>query len=251
MSIDKIKKGDLKPYLLKALFAVVIIIALIFYFKFFLTKGIIYDDVFLKKSVISSSEINYSGISAYGNINITVKSLNKNGLFEVIYNLPNNIYEQYFVEFSNSTNGYTDKDVIIKKDDVVVFDGEYTKKSSFLIDKSGEVFFDGEMIQVSVSEMSPYSSDYKIVLKNVADVAYFANDTIVGRVELLIFAVFLFGLTLFDMRFPLFFFALKHLMDVRNPEPSDFYLFTQKTTWVLYPVIGVCLMIFAVISRFV
>lgn len=252
MSIDDLEKGNSKKKLLKILIGALILIALIVYFRIFLIKGIVYEDTFLKKSVISSTEFNYAGISGYGDISITVKDNKENGSIEVIYSLPNNIYEEYTVEFSNSTTLYGDKDVIIKKDALAVYDGVYTPKSSYLINHNGDAYFDNYTSpQIIHNGNGPFNSDYEIPLKNVADLAYFANDTILGKFELLIFAVFLFAITLFDWRFPLFFFTLKHLLDVRNPEPSDIYLYIQKLTWILYPVIGVCLMIFAIIANWV
>lgn len=251
MSIDVPEKSKLKPYLVKAMIAIAIIIVLLVYFKIFLIKGIIYDDVFLKRSEVSASEINYSGIGTYGDMTITVKNAKEMGVIFVEYNLPNNIHQQFTVESRESADQYSDKYLIIKKDEVVVFKGNYNKKNIFLIDSNGDVFFGEDEVSHYRNSRNPYYSGYKVALKNVADLAFFSNDIVLGRIELLVFAVFLFGLTLFDRKFPLFFFTMKHLLDVRDPEPSDFYIYIQKLTWIVYPIVGVCFMLYAIISRFV
>ncbi len=250
MRIDGSRKSELKPYLVKAFITIAVILALIAYFKIFLIKGILYEGVFLKRSEVSPSEISYEGISAYGDMKITVKNTIDNGVITVDFCLPNSIHEQFLVESSKSTNEYSDKYVIIKKDNAVAFKGNYNKKSTFLTEINGTPFFNENEITY-YNGGNPYFSGYQISLKKVADLAFFSNDIILGRIELLVFAVFLFGLTLFDRKFPLFFFTMKHLLDVRDPEPSDIYIYIQKLTWTVYPIVGICFMIYAIISRFV
>ena len=38
-----------------------------------------------------------------------------------------------------------------------------------------------------------------------------------------------------DVAFPTALFYLQHCCDVRDPEPSDFYLAMQKVSWAVYP----------------
>lgn len=40
-----------------------------------------------------------------------------------------------------------------------------------------------------------------------------------------------------DVAAPTFWFSLKHSCNVRNPEPSDFYIAIQRVGWVIYPVL--------------
>ena len=42
-------------------------------------------------------------------------------------------------------------------------------------------------------------------------------------------------LLLLDVNRPMALFRLQHCCDVRDPEPTDFYLAVQKVGWVLYP----------------
>lgn len=251
MEKHNFKRLGIRSILLKILLLAAIIVTLFFYFKILLIRGIEFDGTFLKKEIISSSEIKYSGISAYGDINITIKALKDKSVANVIYELPNNLYEEYSVEFGNDTETYADSGVIIKKDDKVIFEGDYIRKGLFLMYKDGMPYYEEDaLLQVRTGGTSPYNSNYKIPLKNVADLAGSANETIWGKIEFLIFALVLFGVTAFDKKYPLFFFSLKHFVDVTNPEPSDIYLFFQKVTWYIYPIIGAILMLYSIIWRF-
>ena len=127
------------------------------------------------------------------------------------------------------------------KDGNIIFEGEYKKGSDFLFQKNGRPIMDSN-IQILVEGKNLYNKGYKISLKNVADLASFANDTIRGRWDLMTIALILFGLTLIDNKFPLFFFTLKHFVNVRDPEPSDFYILMQRISWYICPTIGIILM---------
>jgi hypothetical protein len=251
MNDNNLKKLDLKKILLKVLLLAVIITALFFYFRILVIRGIDFEDTFLKKNIISSSEIKYTGVNAYGDISVIVKEV-KPGTTKVIYELPGNFKEEYTLEFSNHADVYADNWVVIKQDNNIIFEGIYIRESSFLMYEDGNPYLNEEASVQSVrGEVSPYDSNYIIPLKNVANIARFAYETIWGRIEFLIFAIILFGVTVFDKRHPLFFFKLKHLLDVTNPEPTDIYLFCQKVTWYIYPIIGIGLMLYSLVWRFV
>ena len=58
-----------------------------------------------------------------------------------------------------------------------------------------------------------------------------------GSMGLYILMVVLTLLLMVDVAYPLLLFRLEHCCDVRDPEPSDFYLAMQKVAWVLYPIL--------------
>ena len=43
------------------------------------------------------------------------------------------------------------------------------------------------------------------------------------------------GLLALDAAFPLVIFHWQHMCDVKDPEPSDFYLGMQRAGWCVYP----------------
>ena len=71
----------------------------------------------------------------------------------------------------------------------------------------------------------------------VVKVAYGLNLAYRGSIGL--FALMLIAALIFavDVLFPEFWFQLKHMLDVRNPEPSDFYIAMQRLGWAVYPVL--------------
>ena len=44
-------------------------------------------------------------------------------------------------------------------------------------------------------------------------------------------------LLMLDVACPLVLFKLQHMLDVRDPEPTDFYIGMQRVGWVIYPVL--------------
>ena len=242
--IEKVKNAILKSKLLKVFIFIILIVILIFYLRLFLTTGIRYDDTFLKKDVVAS-ETHYDGNSSYGALHIEVNKLNNNkNSVEVIYDLPQGINQHYLVNFTDVDTW--NLGINIKNDaGEVLFEGTYQKDQPFLIDKNGEPFVE-DAIQIIMNEESPYNSDYKIYLKNTADLACFSTESVRGNYALLIVAILLLIIIVIDIRFPLFFFYLRNFLSVKDPEPSDLYLFIQRISWYVGLVIVIILFISAV-----
>lgn len=245
MVIERIKKIVSRSVYFKIILVFFLICVLGIYFKTFFTTGVYFNDTFLKKEVISTDS-HYIGESKYGDIHITVKGQkNKNSSVDVIYRLPNNINMQYSVSFKDAINWDLGIDNIKDEDGDIIFEGEYRKGSYFLFDKNGKPLMK-DSFRVVINGDIQYNDDYKISLINIANFANFAKDTIRGDYEYLLIAIILFILTLIDIKFPLFFFTLRHFLDVQNPEPSDFYITMQRISWVVYPILIVIFMIAAI-----
>jgi len=261
MTIEKIKQLTSRITFLKVLICTAIMVILIFYFKTFFTTGAYFDEAFLKKQVLSS-ENHYKGKNKYGSIEIIVKGLvNKQSSVAMDYRLPNNINKKFIVNFEDISNLDTSVENIVDKyvgnpgigiknikdeDGNTVFPGGvYKKDINYLFEKDGEPILD-DFNQIIIGMEDPYNNNYKVSLNNVAAFATSAKDVIRGKYEYFVPAILLFILTLIDIKFPLFFFTLKHLLDVKDPEPSEFYIFMQKISWCLNPTIGIILMIAAI-----
>ena len=68
----------------------------------------------------------------------------------------------------------------------------------------------------------------------------FANGPeLTARGSWMLYFVMVFAsiLVALDAAFPLTMFRLNHMCDVRDPEPSDFYLAMQRIGWVLWPIL--------------
>ena len=58
-----------------------------------------------------------------------------------------------------------------------------------------------------------------------------------GSIGLYVLMVAMTLLLMLDVAHPLVLFKLQHMLDVRDPEPTEFYLGMQRVGWVIYPVL--------------
>ncbi|WP_352419673.1 hypothetical protein [Proteiniborus sp.] len=245
MNIDLVKQRISNKKSLRFLLAILIVILLFLYLKYFFTTGVFYDDAFLKKQG-EYPNIQYIGKAKQGIIQISVKALtNKQDSIDVNFRLPNDINKQYNVSFKDVDYwGYSNLNIKDENGNTV-FHGQYIKDSPFLFDENGTPFW--EEAGIIVNKEINYNEDYKIFLKSIADFAALANEGIRGEFGYLVLAIIIFALTLIDIKYPLLFFSLNHMFTVKDPEPSDFYISMQQISWVVMPIIGLILLIVAVI----
>ena len=123
--------------------------------------------------------------------------------------------------------------VRILKNGNVLFQGGYDPEQEFLawFDENGN--WDADIVVTGVFE--GYAKTLEL---SKSDVAYFARGpelTSRGSWGLYLLLVLLTALAAVDVLFPTALFYLHHACDVRDPEPSDFYLAMQKVSWVIYP----------------
>ncbi|MFC5466932.1 hypothetical protein [Lederbergia graminis] len=245
MGIKKTSKG-LGSMLLKVLLFTLLLILIVFYFKTFFSYGIYFgeDNTFLKKKTLSS-ETYYSGSNWSGDFKIIIKGeKDAHSRAEVLFELPNNIHRRYTVTFEDASHwDYGIRNIKDSKGNII-FEGKYLQNSPFLFDKHGNPVM--EEPRVLMDGESPYSAVYKVPLKTIADLAMMVNETIRGKFPLLILALFIFIYTAIDYKFPLFFFKLSNILVVRDPEPHDFYIFTQRLSWYIFPIFGLVISLIAI-----
>ncbi|MGY3715860.1 hypothetical protein ACWE42_10085 [Sutcliffiella cohnii] len=205
-----------------------------------------FEQTFLERKV-DGSTTHYIGKHTYGPIHLLVKEGEDGETKNVTYLLPSKIKRQYTV--TTSTNNWGNEKVRIKDEKgLLLFEGMYSPDYFFLTSENGEPFIEEDaIIRIGYNNNSPFTKDYVIPLKHVVDVAMHENEVIRGDVPLLLIVFFLFGYTAFDRKFPLFFFYLRNFLDVRDPEPSEFYLSMQRLGWKVFPIVGVILLIVAIL----
>jgi hypothetical protein len=232
----------MKWSLKKKLITLLIFIISIFYFKAFFTKGVFFEDTFLKKHVIGN-ECHYKGEHIEGNIDIAVKGKVEEGnSVDVIYKLPNNINKKYEVVFNKVDKLDESYEFEIYEESKRVYKGSYNNALPFLLNEYNEPLV---CISVGFHNTNQFNQDYKIYFTNVLAFAMRTNERIRGEFKLLLISFIMFLGTLIDYKFPLFSFKLKYILSVDDPEPSDFYLFMQRLSWYVVPIIGVIIMIIA------
>ena len=247
MNIEKFKQlQKIKSF--KFVLLAIAIIIMIFYYKAFFTVGVYFNDTFLRKEVVSD-ETHFIGKNKYGNIDITVKGKgieNEKGSAEVIFMMPNNINKQYKVYFN-----YYQWDVgaieIKDENENILFEGKYRKNDFWLYDNNGEPVLEENIgFFTDTGKEITYDTDYELPLKKVAEFSMLENEAIRGDFEIMFFAVILLLITFIDIKSPLFFFTLSHYLHVKDPEPTEYYIAMQRISWVLFPIIGIVMLIVAI-----
>lgn len=239
LSSEKLKKLLSNKYSLIALVIIPVIIILILYFRAFYSTGTFFYDKFLKKEVINA-EIHYINKSA--DIHIIVERSDDNNA-TVTYNLPENLSKEFYVNYSKINDQEFKINSIKNKNDIMLFEGIYRKNSILLHDKNGDPIFDSASLGFTVGNYDNYND---ISPLSVLNFTFSTKDMIRGDYEPLMMAILLFLLTFVDIKYPLFFFTLNHFLDVKDPEPTDFYISMQKIGWFVMPIIGILLMILAI-----
>ncbi|MFA9557747.1 hypothetical protein ACERII_10615 [Evansella sp. AB-rgal1] len=244
MRIHQLRAKVKESKSLQIAIALMIAVIAFIYLKTFFTPGIHFEGTFLTKQDENTSETHYIGRSLSRDIQISVIRKTEKST-EVIYDLPYDFHRQYTVTVEDRSEHWQDNIKIDDEQGNILFEGGYLEDQFYLTQKNGEPLME-DFINFHINS-SPFTVEYKVSLRHVADMAFFANDTIRGDFMFLVLSLFLFLVTAIDYKFPLFFFHLRNSLDVRDPEPSDFYLFMQRVSWIVLPIIGVILAIVAIV----
>ncbi|MCT2536282.1 hypothetical protein NC661_13405 [Aquibacillus koreensis] len=236
MSLKKFKQMISENILLKILLSIIILGLAFLYCKSFFSYGIYFghDQVFLKKKE-TVSEIQYIGDNWRGNYQITIKGeKNDRASADVTYELPNNIKRDFKIKLKDANNWEKGIENIENENGKIV------------LSENGQIV-DEPIVDIGFEEYgeSPYTDDYQVPLRSIEDLVIGAEDRIRGEVTLVIIAFFIFIYTAIDYKFPLLFFKLSNFLEVRDPEPHDFYLFMQRLSWYMFPIIGLIILVLA------
>lgn len=123
----------------------------------------------------------------------------------------------------------------ILKNDRILFEGGYDPQHEPLnwFDKNGE--WDPGIYVTFHTSGGGLTAPEELTR---GDVMYFLEGPELvhrGSIGLYLLMVLLTLLMMLDVAFPLALFKLQHMLDVRDPEPTDFYLAMQRVGWVIYP----------------
>ena len=113
----------------------------------------------------------------------------------------------------------------------LTYDGHLTDEENHITLDSFDIYVYTEYGNKSVWD------DYTPSNLFVVNVAYGQNLAYRGSIGL--FAMMLLATICMavDILFPELWFQLKHILDVRDPEPSDFYIAMQRLGWAVWPVL--------------
>ena len=242
MIIDKIKQLTENRKIFIAL--LILIVLMVLYFKVFFTRGAYFNDLFLKKEA-AKDEISYIGKNKQGEIKVTVKRVNNTyDKSEVIYSFPKDNKRHFIINFKNEYNWDEGIESITDKEGNILFEGTYIKGSPYLFSENGDIIYQsnqGYRYDVLIDGII-----YELPLVNVVKFATYEIERIRGEAGIMAMALLLLLIVGIDVKYPLFFFTLSHFIDVKNPEPTEFYIFMQKVSWVVMPILSIILLIIAI-----
>lgn len=142
---------------------------------------------------------------------------------------------EYPLERIQTEHGGTVPGIRVLKNGNLLFEGSYDKDSEYgWYDRDGAW---SPMVDFGIQVGNDPWSGYETTASSVMRFAQGPELTARGSWALYALMVFLTLLAMLAVAFPMTLFYWQHCCDVRDPEPSDFYLETMKIGWVLYPVL--------------
>lgn len=197
-------------------------------------KGVTFEGTLLRIQT-EADHTTYCG-KVYGDeVSVVVRSAKA----QVEYLVEDRVHDVYTVEYPLEhiqTQFGSVPGIRILKNDSILFEGGYDSRQEFApwVDQKGE--WDVE-IHVTYESTGGLRAPEELTRW---DVMYFLNGPDIvhrGSIGLYLLMVLLTLILMVDVAYPLALFKLKHRLDVRDPEPTDFYLAMQKAGWVLYPML--------------
>lgn len=159
---------------------------------------------------------------------------------QVEYLVEDRVHDVYSVEYPldvMQTQYGSVSGIRILKNDKILFEGGYDPQQEFAswFDQNGE--WDPGICITYGTSGGNLSAPEELSRGNVM---YFLNGPDVvhrGSIGLYLLVVLMTLLLMLDVACPLVLFKLQHMLDVRDPEPTDFYIGMQRVGWVIYPVL--------------
>ena len=210
-----------------------------------LHPGVLFNGALLKPSEMAEA-VTYTGKIHGENISISVQ-MESNTVTVITCEAEGRRSDVYRMEYPLepilAVSGFAEGEMVdgirITKNGGVLFEGGYDRETS--INEAAWSDADGQWDPGVVVTFSTGSGEQDGHLAlNRWDVMTFANGPeLTARGSWMLYFVMVFAsiLVALDAAFPLTMFRLNHMCDVRDPEPSDFYLAMQRIGWVLWPIL--------------
>lgn len=234
------ERSKLQKIVLTALAAMAVVFALLTLFLH-TQKGVEFEGGFLRLSdgAAGSAMTAYTGKLREEQVEITVDRAAGENLTEVVVQIGDRIRDVCTLETGlppiQAEQLGPVEHIRITKNGRLLFEGGYDPDHDY-----GWYDLDGSWDPFSVSVSRAYSPDdyWKNYETDAGTIRRFAQGPeLVSRGSWgLYFAMLLFSALLaLDVAYPLMIFYWQHMCDVRDPEPSDFYLGMQRAGWCVYP----------------
>ena len=230
----KEERSRMQKILLVILAAMILLFGILNVVSLF-RKGVVFDEHLLRIQT-ETDHTTYCG-KVYGDeVSVVVRSAKA----QVEYLVEDRVHDVYTVEYPLEpieTQFGSVFGIRILKNDEILFEGGYDPQQEFAswFDQNGE--WDPGIYVTYGTSGGGLSAPEELTRGNIM---YFLNGPEIvhrGSFGLYLLMVLMTLLMMLDVAFPLALFRLKHRLDVRDPEPTEFYLAMQKAGWVLYPIL--------------
>ena len=204
-------------------------------------KGVEFEGGLLRRTETEESVI-YNGKVRGEQVEITVRAAGSGNLTEVDFRIGNRIQDDCTLETGlppiQADQLGPVEHIRITRNGQLLFEGGYTAEHDM-----GWYDLEGNWAPFSSLEATfrtsgeNYWDSYKTSAGTILAFARGPERTARGS-WMLYFTMLLFsGLLALDAAYPLALFRCQHMCDVKDPEPSDFYLEMQRAGWCLYPIL--------------
>ena len=203
------------------------------------TPGLQFRGEFLKRSVVNEITV-YSGKCKGTELYISVTPLEDGAAVD--FTAENGWERGYVVSGWNSGMGKSPAEPVLvtDRDGAELFRG-FLWSNDYLMDEHGDIDLTHSGFSVSITSTKQEEegtwTDYEPSMLRIVKLAMAPSDVCRGSVGLYLLMLLLTVMLAVDILYPELFFQLKHCLDVRDPEPSDFYIAVQRLCWVVYPVL--------------
>ena len=202
-------------------------------------KGVEFEGGLLRRTETEESVI-YNGKVRGEQVEITVRAAGSGNLTEVDFRIGNRIQDDCTLETGlppiQAEQLGPVEHIRITRNGQLLFEGGYTAEHDM-----GWYDLEGNWAPFSSLEATfrtsgeNYWDSYKTSAGTILAFARGPERTARGS-WMLYFTMLLFsGLLALDAAYPLALFRWQHMCDVKDPEPSDFYLGMQRAGWCVYP----------------
>ena len=205
-------------------------------------RGVAFSDTLLRVET-SETQTVYTGKVNGEMVCIQVEPTGDNRT-DVVYQAGDRPAQTYTLEYPTETpvatqGGTTVDGVRVWRNGSVLFEGGVNPDAESLFRwYSLDGTLDTDMIiSVSTGEEEDYGPPESLSRDSVWYFAQGPDTSARGSVGVYLLMLLFSALVALDAAFPRALFYMQHCCDVRDPEPSDFYLAMQRLGWVVYPVL--------------
>ena len=205
-------------------------------------RGVAFSDSLLRAETSETAAV-YTGKVKGQAVCIQVEPAGDNRT-DVVYQAGDRPAQTYTLEYPTETpvatqSGTTVDGVRVWRDGSLLFEGGLDPDAESVFRwYSPDGTWDADMvISVSTGEDEDYGPPEYLSRDSVWSFAQGPDTSARGSVGIYLLMLLFSALVALDAAFPRVLFYMQHCCDVRDPEPSDFYLAMQRLGWVVYPVL--------------